>query len=523
MSAHTGYNRYLLIAAVVAVAALAVWAVAAVVPRSNGIERLLADLNSDEVATRLAARRKIEAIDRGRGSIIAHLCAETERRRVEGFADRFFELRPDGQDYLYYRTPPDAPADQVAPRGTYVPQREDDVRRHAARLGELADTIRAGAIEDWLDADGKADLRILLDMIAVDIDALNGLTRYDPQKPPLPQPPRADGFAPPVGRERFQVLLRSREMIDDSPEALYDEGQALMRSIQRQMAEVAESIRPGATPHEVLRDLSMDYPPAGTMAALAESEWRAALRFVRDKKIAPIPPGSEYIIVTDEADPRSLAPYGAYGRATPWWEKKFVGDYIINSGAGLKGDALIAHLRSNNRLSTRVKCVHETFPGHHLQQAYEWAHSRSRLRKMAACQSYFEGWAMYAEQLMDEHGYYDTPQARLVYLQHRLWRAARVVIDAGYHTGRVSAEEGIRLLTDVVGLDARGARLEMERYAASPTQALCYMVGCRRITEIRKEYKAKKGDAYSESEFHQRFLELGSMPLPLVRDILLSD
>jgi hypothetical protein len=88
MAARTRYNRYLLIAAAVAVAALAVWAVAAVLPRSGGVGRLLAELDSDQVATRLSARRALEAMDRGGAPVLGQLCAEIERRRVQGLADQ---------------------------------------------------------------------------------------------------------------------------------------------------------------------------------------------------------------------------------------------------------------------------------------------------------------------------------------------------------------------------------------------------------------------------------------------------
>jgi len=122
-----------------------------------------------------------------------------------------------------------------------------------------------------------------------------------------------------------------------------------------------------------------------------------------------------------------------------------------------------------------------------------------------------EGWATYAEALMREHGFF-TPSEALWAIWAQMVHAARVVVDAGIHTGRMSLEEGEAYLEKQLGLPRSWAQGEVLRYRRIPLQALCYMLGRLEIMELRQACRAEEGDAFSLPDFHERLFAAGPVP-----------
>jgi uncharacterized protein (DUF885 family) len=177
-------------------------------------------------------------------------------------------------------------------------------------------------------------------------------------------------------------------------------------------------------------------------------------------------------------------------------------------------------LRERDRHFLRAVCPHEAIPGHHLQFAVA-ATVRRPLRRLGSNSSYVEGWGLYTEDLMDRLGFFNVPADRLAFLRMRLWRAARVAIDVGLHTGEMRPSEAVRILTDEVLLSRSAAEDEVARYLRMPTQALSYLLGMRRILAIRRAFLVKHGGE-SERAFHDRFLGLAPIPLDLAAAVLLE-
>ena len=113
----------------------------------------------------------------------------------------------------------------------------------------------------------------------------------------------------------------------------------------------------------------------------------------------------------------------------------------------------------------------------------------------------------------------DTPQTQL---QLRLWRIARVVYDAGLHTGLLGYREAIALMTDRVGFLEWAAQLEVDAATASPGYFIGYYTGMSEILKIREEYRKQKGSDFTLSDFHERLLKAGNMPPALMRRAVLG-
>lgn len=166
---------------------------------------------------------------------------------------------------------------------------------------------------------------------------------------------------------------------------------------------------------------------------------------------------------------------------------------------------------------------HEAVPGHHLQSAVAIIEKEnlSRFQRTEAWTSgYGEGWALYAERLMDELGGYADPATELGYLAAQAWRAARVVLDIGMHLGYENyegkvwdAESAVALMMSHVLLDEGFARSEVDRYLGIPGQAISYKVGERVWMRAREDAKSRLGAEFSLKKFHSFALKLGPMGL----------
>lgn len=164
-------------------------------------------------------------------------------------------------------------------------------------------------------------------------------------------------------------------------------------------------------------------------------------------------------------------------------------------------------------------CLHEVFPGHHLQL---W-HAKLRgtpIRKQFPSPLFVEGWALYCEELMAEAGYYDTPALALWRLKNALWRAVRLVVDVGLHLGRLTLDQAAQVLVERARLEPNTARGEALRYTTSPTQPSSYVLGRDRIVAIRRAEQARLGGTFSLRDFHDRLLGYGSVSPSFLPDDL---
>ncbi|PPG21454.1 DUF885 domain-containing protein [Rathayibacter sp. AY1E8] len=174
---------------------------------------------------------------------------------------------------------------------------------------------------------------------------------------------------------------------------------------------------------------------------------------------------------------------------------------------------------------------HEGVPGHHLQIG-QAVHNRARLntwrRQLAGTSGHAEGWALYAERLMERFGYLDDPADRLGMLDGQRMRAARVVLDIGVHlqkpmpgSGTVwTAESALDFMRANVNMDDAFVRFEVNRYLGWPGQAPSYKIGQRIWEQLRDEAEAREGAAFSLAAFHRRALDLGGVGLDTLRSSL---
>jgi len=175
------------------------------------------------------------------------------------------------------------------------------------------------------------------------------------------------------------------------------------------------------------------------------------------------------------------------------------------------------NLPSRRSWETESIFLHEAIPGHHFQIALQQELSDlPAFRRFGGETAYVEGWGLYAESLGRDLDVYTDPYQYFGRLQAEIWRANRLVVDTGMHAMGWTREQAIAQMRDTSAISETNAVIEVERYIATPGQALAYKIGELKLQELRKRAQAAFGAAFDPRDFHRAVLEDGSLPLDVL-------
>ncbi|MGB3341128.1 MAG: DUF885 domain-containing protein [bacterium] len=172
----------------------------------------------------------------------------------------------------------------------------------------------------------------------------------------------------------------------------------------------------------------------------------------------------------------------------------------------------------------RSGVVHEAYPGHHLQISIANQHP-STIRRSFHDYIFIEGWALYCEEFMARSMLYqdDTLGALINVLQGVKFRAARVIVDVMLQTGQMSYDEAVTYMSDVMNRDRRYVAREVGRYITDPGQASSYLLGKVQLLALLDDFRKAQGADFSLKEFHDNLLSHGSIPVALIKRLMLSE
>lgn len=161
--------------------------------------------------------------------------------------------------------------------------------------------------------------------------------------------------------------------------------------------------------------------------------------------------------------------------------------------------------------------LHEGAPGHHFQISLAQENEDlPAFMRFGGTTAYVEGWALYAETLGYEMGFYEDPWNRYGTLQDEQLRAMRLVVDTGIHAKGWSREQAIDFMMQNSGMTNTEVVAEVERYIAIPSQALAYKIGALKIQELRKRAETRLGARFDIKAFHEQVLNTGGLPLAVL-------
>lgn len=310
------------------------------------------------------------------------------------------------------------------------------------------------------------------------------------------------------GRAHFDALLAERHGLDLDADALHAFGSRLFRQTEEALrAHLRDWLGHGDMAAANAR-LGADHPePAQLLAAYREGMQRARA-FVAARDLVTLPEPEVLEVVETPPFLRHQIPFAAYQPPVPS-DPAQRGLYYVTPP---EGEAALAE---HNRTALAHTCVHEAYPGHHLQfvTANRTPAAASLPRLVNASATLYEGWALYCEQLMVEQGFLDRPEHWFVLLRDRLWRALRVQLDVELHTRDLELEAAAERMQQALGFPRAQALADLAWYTRSPTVPLGYATGWALILAAR-ELRLAAGDGLRA--FHDRLLSCGSIGLPLV-------
>lgn len=333
--------------------------------------------------------------------------------------------------------------------------------------------------------------------------------------------PRSTGsFA--YGEQTYRDVLAADEMITTPLSDLLSAGEADLKRNQQAFADAARRIDPTKTPMDVLADVARDFPPPSELLAVTQGNLDELEQFVRDKKIIDLPPAPPAEVVEtppflrattsasmDIPGPFEKVATEAYFNMTlpdPTWPKEEQDDFMSQWYR-----AMISNVS-----------VHEVWPGHYVQFLFAKDYP-SEVRKVFATASNAEGWAHYCEQMMLDEGLHaDDPRYRLAQVQDALLRDVRFIVGIKMHTQGMTVEQAQDMFVKDAYQPDSVAESEAKRGTSDATYGY-YTMGKLMILKLREDYRAKMGDAYSLNDFHNTFIKLGPLPLPLIRKAMLGE
>ena len=317
-----------------------------------------------------------------------------------------------------------------------------------------------------------------------------------------------------VGEQIFNQLLTEDYLLDYDADSLLEKGWSLFNESREQLHALSHEINPKLKPSQLLKELRAEHPPAEELLSCYRSYMERARDFIQKEDLVDLPPGERLLVEETPTFFRAILPFAAYMSPAPF-EKEALGRFWVTPAEDDEG------LGAHSIYKLPVTTVHEAYPGHHLQLCTAQRVS-SKARLLSYCPLFSEGWAFYCEELMEEKGFLQEPEIRLMRLKDQLWRAARIILDVALHTHRISVPQAVSFLVERVGLGRTQAAAEVGRYTLTPTQPMSYLIGKLEILKLARDYRLHQGEDFQLKTFHQRLLSCGTIPPALARELLFS-
>jgi uncharacterized protein (DUF885 family) len=319
------------------------------------------------------------------------------------------------------------------------------------------------------------------------------------------------GFA--LGESRYSRLLRDKELIPLDAGALRERGRAEYERLSAELRELSRRVTGSSDWAAVLIDLNRDHPESPEAMRQAYREWTERARtFLVERQLVTLPEGEECLVEPSPPFQRPVLAVASYA-SPPAFSPSRRGHFFVPfppDGASLQ--EVRQRLENNSHAGIPTTAVHEAYPGHHWHLVTMKANP-SPVRLTFRTPYFSEGWALYAEHMLREQGFFTDPRHELYQVEAMLFRAARIIVDTSLHSGEMTLDEAQRFMMERANLTEPTARAEVARYAAWPTQASSYLVGCLEILEIRTRYLARTGGgAAALRHFHDRLAGSGGLP-----------
>jgi uncharacterized protein (DUF885 family) len=325
-----------------------------------------------------------------------------------------------------------------------------------------------------------------------------------------------------LGADTYAKALAANEMVDVPLDRLLQIAEADRAKNEAAFQAAAKQIDPSKPADAVLASLQNDHPPAGKLLETTQNMLDSLQRFLVDRRIVTIPPGEPAHVKETPPFMRSTTS-ASMDTPGPFETAKLQGYYnmTLPDPRWPRGEQ-DSFMKQWYYAAISNVSVHEVYPGHYIQFLYAKSFPTD-VRKVFSANTNAEGWAHYAEQMMLDEGFHgNDPKYRLAQLQDALLRDVRFIVGIKMHTQGMSVDEATKLFETQGHQPHPVAVSEAKRGAGDPLYGY-YTMGKLMILKLRDDYKAAQGRTYSLQGFHDTFLKLGPLPLPLMRRAMLGE
>jgi uncharacterized protein (DUF885 family) len=312
----------------------------------------------------------------------------------------------------------------------------------------------------------------------------------------------------PNGREYYRFCVAKFTTLDNaSPEQIHSIGKAEVERIRGEMDEIIKKLKFEGGFAKFTEGLRSD----PKFYAETPEELEKEVAFVLKRMDGQLPklfgrlPRMPYGV---RQVPEYIAPQATFAYyQTPTGDGRRAGFFYINT----------YNLPARPIYMLEALSLHEAVPGHHLQLAIQQElENMPEFRKYTGFTAFVEGWALYAERLGLETGFYEDPYSDFGRLTMEIWRACRLVVDTGIHYLGWTRDQAIEYLRDNSAMPMHDIRAEVDRYIGWPGQALAYKTGEMKIRELREEAESELGEDFDVRAFHDVVLGNGAVPLGML-------
>jgi uncharacterized protein (DUF885 family) len=323
------------------------------------------------------------------------------------------------------------------------------------------------------------------------------------------------------GADLYSKALSAQEGVDMPLDRLLEIAETDRQKNEEAFQATAKAIDPKQPAEKVLASFQADHPPAASLLQTTQDTLDSIRQFIADRHIMTIPPSepakvketppfmrSTTSASMDIPGPFETAKLSAFYNMTlpnPLWPRAEQDDFMRQWYR-----AMIANVS-----------VHEVYPGHYMQFLYAKSFP-SDVRKVFGANTNVEGWAHYCEQMMLDEGFHaGEPGYRLAQIQDALLRDVRFIAGIKMHTQGMTVEEAVKLFETQAHQPHPVALSEAKRGAADALYGY-YTLGKLMLLKLRDDYKARLGSDYTLQKFHDAFIQVGPLPIILVRKALLG-
>lgn len=311
----------------------------------------------------------------------------------------------------------------------------------------------------------------------------------------------------PDGRKYYEALVKFHTTTDLSPDEVFNIGMNEVTRIKKEMEAVIKEVSFKGSFKDFFTFLRTDkrFYPTTAEQLLKEASYIAKKVDGKLPSLFGKLPRQPYGVFPV---PDYLAPSYTTGRyAGASISSRNAGQYWVNT----------YNLSSRTLYTLEALTLHEAVPGHHLHTALtQELDNLPRFRRGMYVNAFGEGWGLYSEYLGTELGLYKDPFSKFGRLTYEMWRACRLVIDAGIHSKNWTREQAVDFLASNSALSLHEVNTEVNRYITWPGQALSYKIGELKIIELRRKAEKELGEKFDVRKFHDLLLSQGSVTLSIL-------